>query len=278
MTNKKTLVLKPKIWRTLLVWGLITYCIQIVATVTGETLRGYMNWDYTIMGWLADLLVPAIAFLIGFILSKWRQPQNRVQFAAIFTICTLLLSLIGQVLLPYASEAWGPWNMTVQYIMPSIVAIVIQTLISSFLIRNNKQVINAGFYIISLVLIVLVSQVVQTAQLIPSVINFSNYANNWHTFILPTVMWLWLIAPVVIFAALIVANAISLRTIKDIPQRLFLACLTSVYVFIIIKALLVNIGVLPLYDILNFWICVASYSAALIIDGVIIHLLITHSR
>lgn len=273
MINKKISDLKPKIWRTLLIWGLITYCIQIIATATGEILRGYTD-KYTIMSWLANLSVPSIAFLIGLVLSKWRQPQNRIQFAAIFTICTFLLCLIGQVLLSYAIDAWGPWDMNVRYIMPSIVAIVLQTLISTLLItyhNKSRQITGTRLYIIVLSIVVLATQAMQTIQLIPSVVNFSIHANTWHTFVLPVVMWLWLVVPTILFAMLIIINTISLKTTKNTSQRLFLACLTSTYIFIIISALLITVGVTPLHDILNFWICVAIYSVALIIDGVIIH-------
>jgi hypothetical protein len=274
MTDNKTSDLKPKIWRVILTWGLVTYCIQIIATVTGEILRGYTDWRYTIMGWLANLFVPAIAFLIGLILAKWRQPQNRLRFATIFTICAFLMCLISQVLLPYLSEVWGPWNMLEQYTIPLLVAIIIQTLISVLLImRHNKsnQVTDTKLYIIVLSLIVLVSQALQTVRLMPSLIDFSRNANTYHTFVLPTVLLLILIAPVVLFAISIIFNSIKLNAIKSMSQKLFLACITALYVFIIINALLTIAGIVPLHNILNFWICIASYLVALIINGIIIH-------
>lgn len=272
MIDKRISDLKPKIWQVLLIWGLATYCIQIIATVIGEVSKGYID-NYTIMSWLANLSLPAIAFLIGFILSKWRQPQNHIQFAAIFTMCTFLLGLIGQVLLPYASEAWGPWNMTIQYIMPSITALTLQTFISTLPIirHDNKRIIDAKLYIIILTFIALASQITQTAQQIPSVINFSTYANTWHTFVLPVVMWLLFTVPVILFAILIVINYIKLNVVKNVSQRLFLSCLTSIYIFAILEALLILVGMVPLHDILNFWICVISYPIALIIDAVIIY-------
>lgn len=270
MVNKMTSDLSPKVWRSILIWGLVTYCIQIIATITGEILRGYTD-KYTIMSWLVNLSLPVIAFLIGLILSKWKQPKNRIQFASIFTICTFLLCLIGQVLIPYISEMWG--HLLLQYIMPAVAAIVLQTLISILLIirHDKKQIINTRLYIIILIFMVLVSQALQTTQMIPSIINFSTHANIWHTAILPVVLWLLMIIPVILFAILIAVNYLSLKTIKNAQNRLFLACITSTYVFIIISALLITTGIMPLHDTSNLWICIVSYSTALIINGVIVH-------
>jgi hypothetical protein len=273
MATKKSLDIQPKIWRTILTWGLITYFVQILATVIGEVLRGFTD-RYTIMSWLANLSVPAIAFLIGFVLSKWRQPQNRIQFAAIFAICTYLLCLIGQVLLSYVSDTFGPWDMLTQYIMPSVVAIALQTLISLILTaRHNKRksITSTRMYIIMLSFIALAGQVLQTAQLVPFVIRISKYTNINHTFVMPTVLVLLLIAPVVLFGTLIAVNCIKLKVIKNMSQRLFLACITSMYIFTIIETLLIFVTLFPLHDILDFWIGIASYLAALIINGIVIH-------
>jgi hypothetical protein len=269
MTTKKSLDLQPKIWQTVLIWGLVTYCIQILATVIIDVLN-----RYTLMSWLANLSVPAIAFLIGLTLSKWRQPQNRIQFAAIFAICTYLLCLIAQVLLSYVSGAFGPWDMITKYMAPSIVAIVIQTLISLILIARHsklKMIASTRIYIITLSFIVLAVQILQTAQLVPFVIRVSRYTNIYHTFVMPTVLVLLLIVPVILLGVLIAADSIKLKAVKSVSQRLFLACITSMYIFTIIEALLIFVTLSPLHDILNFWICIASYLAAIIINGIIIH-------
>jgi hypothetical protein len=274
MINKKISDLNPKIWQVLLISGLVTYFIQIVATVTGEILRGNTDWGYTVIGWLADLSVPAIAFLIGLILSKWRRPKDHIRFAAIFTICTFLLCLIGQTLLPYVNEIWGPWDMLIQYTMPAIIAIILQTLVSvSLILRQDKseRVANTQLYIIILSFIALAGQVVQTLQIIPFIIRVSINANPFDTFIFPLILTLWLVAPVVIFAKLIVINNARLNTIKSASQRLFLACLISVYAFVIARALFISVGIVPLHDIANLWICIAGYLVALIVDGIIIH-------
>ncbi len=280
MIKKQINDIKPKVWRILLITGLITYIIKILATFINGFLNGYPD-SYTITSWFTDLSVPLVAFIIGIILSNWRQPKNRIQFAGVFAINAYLLCLIGRQLLPYLSNAWGPWGMLVQETMPAIVVLFVQTVISIILIfrHNKKQPVDPKLFILIFVFIALLVQAVQTAQQLPAMINFTLHANNiWNTPVLPIVIWLVLVVPVIIFAALIVINSIYLKPIKNIFNRLFLASLTAVYASIAISSLTITVGSLtPLHDIVSLWVCIVGYSIGLIFDVVIIQRLRTLS-
>ncbi|MEI7918431.1 MAG: hypothetical protein WCH58_03545 [Candidatus Saccharibacteria bacterium] len=274
MIKKQINDIKPKVWRVLLITGLITYIIKILATFINGFLNGYPD-IYTITSWLTDLSVPLIAFIIGFILSLWRQPKNRVQFAGVFAINAYLLCQIGNQLLPYLSDAWGPWGMLARETMPAIVALAVQTIVSIILIfrHSKKQPVDPKLFILILVFIALLVQAIQTVQQLPAMINFTLHTNNiWNTPVLPIVIWLVLVVPVIIFAALIVINSIYLKPIKNIVNRLFLASLTAVYASMTISSLTITVGSLtPLHDIVSLWVCIIGYSIGLILNGVIIH-------
>jgi len=271
MIKSKIKDLNPKVFKVILVWALVTYIIQIIATITGQMFKGGISLQYQVTSWLISLSVPVVALFIGLLASKLRHQQNKLQFAVIFAISAFLLYLICQVLLPYGNGIFWQINGTGYYVAPMIVAVIIQTLISVLLTKshNSIQASSTHWYIVVLSLLVVVTQAFQSIQMIPSLMNFANVANTTHTIVLPVALWLMLVAPVVLLALLITLNNIGLRTIKNIAQRLFLACIVAIYAFVIVISLLNFSGIEPLHNVSNLWICIFSYLAAFVINGII---------
>lgn len=270
MTNNKAKDLKPKIFKTIITWALVTYIVQIVATITSQMFKGF-DWQYQVIGFLLFLSMPALALLIGLIISKLRHQQNRLQFATIFAVSAYLLYLILQILLPYSSIISLHLGANEYYLGPILVALISQTLISILLTKqhNGIQTNSARWYFVALCFGVAITQAIQSIQMIPSIINFANVANITQTIVLPVALWAMLVTPVVFLSILILTNSLELRSIKNVSQRLFLACITSVFAFVIVNSLLSFSGIEPLHDISNLWICVISYIAAFAINGII---------
>lgn len=268
---KAHLKLPPKVWRTIITWALVSYAVQLIAMI----IQGAVRYEFQmpqVVSLVIQLLIPAVAFLIGFAVSHWKKQQNHIRFAIILAISTYLWYQISQILLPYLNGIGGGryWDSIQSYVFPAVTALVVATLIPIVILRRDTQSLESKTFIGYFGLLGIATALSLT---IP-VLRFAQWSmtvyNPYHTSVLHWTLALLLVGPTVFFVAIIIINYLKLHTIKSTVQRLFITSIVATYAFILLSALIAFIGILPLHNALNLWIAGVAYLAVLVTDGIII--------
>jgi hypothetical protein len=242
--------------------AIATYVLDFLATVIGQFLRGDTNIQYQVVSWLGILLVPLIAFLIGSTISNWKKQSNKTQVSIMFAVGVYLWFQIIYTLLPYAPL--GSWHFVGnwQYIVPALLAFIIQISLYSINVKSDSdrfQLFRVPVYISILTVLLLLSFIPPLIKLIPVAVDLSSY-NPFHSSTFSLVVWALLVGPASFLLLTMVVNTIVLK-------NFFLGSVIAVFGLILFTALLVSVGgVGGLHDTKSFSLLIVASVLSLGVD------------